>query len=333
MPSTHVQRRDSPLAAPVARTLRAAQSLAKFISTLNVMEQDSFATCCACMQDSVNQLLQQYVMHLIQTEQHELVPIYACHMRQDVRRITYASYFHSLTQRDMADCHAVYRSAWESFRRWPRGDINGETELDDIVEQVSPFLRKYICIHTYIYTCIHSFKQFVRQLNPQGVQTVSTAFQSIKLCGGGHALGSTVLLLLLSHSMHPIGISTCICLLTYVLVSSTLHMPSAVRPDVLAVFPSVHAQPEYINKLLLQAFPPSFALSMVMHKHDHEMMWSLCHGKFAVRGPGDGGKLLGNGQGPQPVGSHSQVAGLLRLHSATRSQGSKQSAAAAVFGW
>ncbi|KAL0045486.1 hypothetical protein WJX82_007971 [Trebouxia sp. C0006] len=88
------------------------------------------------LQDSVNQLLQQYVMHLIQTEQHDLVPIYACHMRQDVRRITYASYFHSLTQRDMAECHAVYRSAWESFTRWPRGDINGETELDDIVEQV-----------------------------------------------------------------------------------------------------------------------------------------------------------------------------------------------------
>ncbi|KAL0039521.1 hypothetical protein WJX77_000542 [Trebouxia sp. C0004] len=88
------------------------------------------------LQDSVNQLLQQYAMHLIQTEQHELVPIYACHMRQDVRRITYASYFHSLTQRDMVDCRAAYQSAWESFTRWPRGDINGETELDDIVEQV-----------------------------------------------------------------------------------------------------------------------------------------------------------------------------------------------------
>jgi len=61
--------------------------------------------------------------------------------------------------------------------------------------------------------------------------------------------------------------------------------------------------------------------------------WSLCHGKFAVHGPGDGGELLGNGQGPQPVGSYSQVAGLLRLHSATCSQGSKQSAAAAVLGW
>ena len=101
------------------------------------MEPESFMLCHVPMQDSVNQLLQQYVMHLIQTEQHELVPIYACHMRQNVRRTTYASYFHSLTQRDMADCRAVYQSAWESFTRWPRGDINGETELDDIVEQVS----------------------------------------------------------------------------------------------------------------------------------------------------------------------------------------------------
>ena len=112
------------------------------------MEQDSFVICSVSVQDSVNQLLQQYVMHLIQTEQHDLVPIYACHMRQDVRRITYASYFHSLTQRDMADCHAVYRSAWESFTRWPRGDINGETELDDIVEQVCHFLHKS---NMYIY--------------------------------------------------------------------------------------------------------------------------------------------------------------------------------------
>ncbi len=105
------------------------------------MEQESSVLCCVRMQDSVNQLLQQYVMHLMQTEQHELVPKYACHMRQDVRRITYASYFHSLTQRDMADCHAAYQSAWESFTRWPRGDINGETELDDIVEQVSHLLH------------------------------------------------------------------------------------------------------------------------------------------------------------------------------------------------
>ena len=100
------------------------------------------------VQDSVNELLQQYVTHLVRTEQHGLIPIYACHMRQNVRRITYASYFHGMTQRDMADCSAAYQLAWESFMQWPRGDINGETELDIIAEQVSPCLSAQRPIET-----------------------------------------------------------------------------------------------------------------------------------------------------------------------------------------
>lgn len=89
------------------------------------------------LQNSINQLLQQYVSHLIRTEQHALVPVYACHMRQDVRHATYASYFHGLTQRDMADCHQAYASAQQTFSQFPRGDIDGNTELDSIVAQVS----------------------------------------------------------------------------------------------------------------------------------------------------------------------------------------------------
>ena len=41
----------------------------------------------ACLQqDSVNALLQLYIMHLIDSGQHALIPLYACHLRADVRR-------------------------------------------------------------------------------------------------------------------------------------------------------------------------------------------------------------------------------------------------------
>lgn len=41
--------------------------------------------CCAA-QDSVNALLQLYLVHLIDSGQHALLPLYACHLRADVRR-------------------------------------------------------------------------------------------------------------------------------------------------------------------------------------------------------------------------------------------------------
>ena len=37
------------------------------------------------MQDSVNALLQLYLMHLIDAGQHALLPLYTCHLRGDVR--------------------------------------------------------------------------------------------------------------------------------------------------------------------------------------------------------------------------------------------------------
>lgn len=39
----------------------------------------------ACVQDSANALLQLYMMHLIDSGQHQLLPVYACHMRADIR--------------------------------------------------------------------------------------------------------------------------------------------------------------------------------------------------------------------------------------------------------
>lgn len=38
------------------------------------------------VQDSVNALLQLYLVHLIDSGQHALLPLYACHLRADVRR-------------------------------------------------------------------------------------------------------------------------------------------------------------------------------------------------------------------------------------------------------
>lgn len=120
--------------------------------------------------------------------------------------------------------------------------------------------------------------------------------------------------------------------LSAALTDTCLHA-SAGMPDVHAGLPSVHAQPHSTNKVFVWVFPSSSALCMVANKHVNEQCGLFAMKIFAVHGPGDGGELLGDGQGPQPVGSHSQVAGFLRLHSATCSQGSKQSAAAAVFRW
>ena len=88
------------------------------------------------LQETANQLLEQYVTHLIKTGQHALVPLYACHMRHDVRRATYASYFHNLTRSSMEACESAYHLAQERFDQWHKGDI-APNELDIIGEQVS----------------------------------------------------------------------------------------------------------------------------------------------------------------------------------------------------
>lgn len=88
------------------------------------------------LQETANQLLEQYVLHLIKTEQHELVPLYGCLMRKDMRRKTYASYLHGLTLCPLEQCWQAYDSAQRRFRQWSRGDIEIDTELDQIAEQV-----------------------------------------------------------------------------------------------------------------------------------------------------------------------------------------------------
>lgn len=88
------------------------------------------------LQETANQLLEQYVLHLIKTEQHELVPLYGCLMRKDMRRKTYASYLHGLTLCTLEQCWQAYDSAQRCFTQWSRGDIEIDTELDEIVEQV-----------------------------------------------------------------------------------------------------------------------------------------------------------------------------------------------------
>ena len=89
------------------------------------------------LQNTVNQLLEQYVLHLIRTDQHTLIPLYACHMRQGARRSTYAAYLHGMTKRSMTECQEVHQLAQHGFEQFPRGDIQGATEMADIVEKVS----------------------------------------------------------------------------------------------------------------------------------------------------------------------------------------------------
>ena len=105
------------------------------------------------LQDTANQLLQQYVSHLIETEQHMLVPLYACHMRTDMRRAAYAAYFHGLTSSEVTDCEQAYSLAQEHFSRWRQGDI-ADTELDIIVKQVSVFALVQVALLSLHHPCI-----------------------------------------------------------------------------------------------------------------------------------------------------------------------------------
>ena len=89
------------------------------------------------LQETANQLLEQYASHLIKTRQHTLVPLYACLMRTDRRRTLYASYLHDLTKHSLEHCWQAYRLAQERFYQWRRGDVETGIELDKIVEQVS----------------------------------------------------------------------------------------------------------------------------------------------------------------------------------------------------
>ena len=97
------------------------------------------------LQDTVNQLLEQYAVHLIRTEQHQLIPLYACHMRRDVRRVLYAAYLHRLTKRSMDECWSAYQYAQRRFVQFSRGDIQGDTELADIAEQVGLLQQSMTC--------------------------------------------------------------------------------------------------------------------------------------------------------------------------------------------
>lgn len=88
------------------------------------------------LQETANQLLEQYTSYLIKTHQHELVPLYACLMRQDVRRKTYIAYLRDLTQYSVQHCLRAYELAQGCFEQWDRGDVETGTELDKIVGKV-----------------------------------------------------------------------------------------------------------------------------------------------------------------------------------------------------
>ncbi|KAL3133860.1 hypothetical protein ABBQ32_008326 [Trebouxia sp. C0010 RCD-2024] len=88
------------------------------------------------LQETANQLLERYASHLIKTDQHTLVPLYACLMRIDKRRTLYASYLHDLTMHSLEHCWLAYRLAQDCFDKWRSGDVETGLELDRIVEQV-----------------------------------------------------------------------------------------------------------------------------------------------------------------------------------------------------
>ncbi|BDA47704.1 Nuclear pore complex protein NUP107 [Coccomyxa sp. Obi] len=92
------------------------------------------------LQDSVNALLQLYLMHLIDSGQHALIPLYACHLRADVRREVYGLFLSLLTaSADMDACVRAFEEGSLWFGAWAeagRGDMP-PTEMVHIVEQAA----------------------------------------------------------------------------------------------------------------------------------------------------------------------------------------------------
>ena len=60
--------------------------MANHISLLHVQEAGYLTPGGYVLQDSCNVLLQQYLVELMDSGQHSLMPVYACHLRADERR-------------------------------------------------------------------------------------------------------------------------------------------------------------------------------------------------------------------------------------------------------
>lgn len=79
------------------------------------------------------------MMHLIDTGQHSLLPLYACHLRANVRHEVYGLLISLLTGAGSMDaCVAAFEEGSNWFAAWAEagnGDVQ-PTEMAIIVEQV-----------------------------------------------------------------------------------------------------------------------------------------------------------------------------------------------------
>ncbi|KAK9814142.1 hypothetical protein WJX72_001215 [[Myrmecia] bisecta] len=80
------------------------------------------------IQESMNLLLQMYLMHLIHSGMHMLVPLYSCHLRRDVRHQVYAALLDLLTRAHDPDaCNDAFARGVLWFGRWfakGQGDVD-----------------------------------------------------------------------------------------------------------------------------------------------------------------------------------------------------------------
>eukprot|EP00873_Tetraselmis_striata_P004466 jgi/Tetstr1/424730/TSEL_015248.t1 len=66
-------------------------------------------------QNAVNNLVQCYVVQLVEERQHRLVPLYCCMLRPLVRELTYNIYLKTVEADTMEDCRAVFEISRDCF--------------------------------------------------------------------------------------------------------------------------------------------------------------------------------------------------------------------------
>uniref|UniRef100_A0A7S1X2S4 Nuclear pore complex protein n=1 Tax=Tetraselmis chuii TaxID=63592 RepID=A0A7S1X2S4_9CHLO len=68
-------------------------------------------------QNAVNNLVQCYVVKLVEERHHKLIPLYSCKLRPVVRELAYNIYLQTVEDDSMEDCQSVYEISRDCFRK------------------------------------------------------------------------------------------------------------------------------------------------------------------------------------------------------------------------
>lgn len=119
--------------------MRFAAHLGIALQALEVIPapDDPLAGQYSTMHDAINRLLQAYVIHLMDTQQYDMIPMYCCFLRCGLRRLTYSILLDELTGRGaMQQCRQAHSMAAQWFGFWQGGDLE-PLEMAIIAERVA----------------------------------------------------------------------------------------------------------------------------------------------------------------------------------------------------